>query len=312
MTLAIVPIVKTGKFFAVGYAPFAAAGLAKGGYQKVGIWSKALSVTYAPLFLLFTVIGMAAVLNRRRISVPILVLISIVLFAAGAIVLVWETSPRYSHSVHFVLAIFAAVGLGSARGKGLHQFGLFHCGKLRRVGIVVAALIVLWTAFSVTLYLLVSHASSHLFKDMRQATILLNGKRIEETPLHPATRAWEAGIVIPSDTSFPAKLRVTWPKKSVAIHQQIGMSAWIPNSTAGTGLCRLIVPSCAADNSADRVEDLEKMQRGCWQDLAGSSNAVSVDLTLLPPEGQHIWVSEREFKLALGYALHESSNAHEH
>jgi hypothetical protein len=241
------------------------------------------------VFLFFSIAGIVVALRRRTISMPLFLLAALVLSAAAGIVLLWETSPRYSHPIHFALAIFAALGFGAIR-HGILQFASGGSPIAWRLLRVLAALVAVWAILALTAY--AAARQSPTFVDMRQATFTLNDTLLAGTPVDRSTESWETALTIPRGTPLPATVRVIPSFVDGSAGQHFRMSLRIP--AVGGSPPRMVFRDCNGQIESWFPEDLVRMKRGCWQDR--------IEITLLPPQEQTTR-TDQELALAVGYAL---------
>jgi hypothetical protein len=234
---------------------------------------------------------------------PLLAVVS----AAAAIVLFWETSPRYSHCVHFAFAGVAAVGYRQFRR------GIFPALTLGVRGkpflLVLAAAGLLWVGFAAALWAGLRSASSYLFADIRHAAVTLAGQRLPTEPLHRWTAPWEQAIEIGNGAALPATLHIEWPAAGEPRNSGWNMSVWLPNAAAGPwDSCRFVAPAADRHEVVYALRDLAKMKRAGWMDSSADRRQHSLDVVLLPPPGQTTFSPAGSLGLAFGYMQSVSPN----
>jgi hypothetical protein len=300
-TLGAVPLAKVGKFFLLGYTANIEPALSKGGYGGAARFSKALQVAYTPLLLFLSMAGLAAALKSNamawRLALPLLAIVS----AASAIVLLWETSPRYSQCVHFAFAGAAAVGYSQLR-RGLRPALTIGAVPGKRFLLVVAAAGLLWVGFAAALSAGLRSASSYLFADIRHAEVTLADRPLRMEPLHRWTTPWEETIELENGVALPAKLRIAWPTAGQREGGDWNMSVWLPTPPAEPwASCRIVVPAADHHEMVYQLRDLAAMKRSAWTDVSPDNGRRAVDVVLLPPLGQTGFSPSGPITLAFGY-----------
>ena len=301
VTFGLVPAAKLGKFFALGYAPITEYGLASGGYIRAAQFSRALTIAYAPIVLFLCMFGLLTALNEPYFACQLSPLFLLIVLAAGAIVLVWESSPRYSHGVDFAILAIAALGFGSMRNGARGAIKL-SAGAYRGIGLTVCAVLLLWVLLAVGLYVVAEHARTYLYLDMRNLIADMDGHPAELRALHRWTTSWERAITIPKGTSLPATLHLHLPMGEKGV--RYSMSVWTSDPTIGEGAsCVLIIPSVEGNAARSRLADLNSMRRGIWK--TSSQRGLSIDLALLPPDGENSHILSKPLTWSIGYVLAE-------
>jgi hypothetical protein len=250
--------------------------------------------------LFLCIAGLVATLKNSaqawRLALPLLALVS----AASAIVLFWETSPRYSHCVHFAFAGAAAVGYAQLR-RGVRSALSIGIGRRRQFVLVVVAAGVLWVGFAVALSVGLRSASSYLFADIRHVAVTLAGQPLHPEPLDRWTAPWEQAIVIGDGIALPATLRMEWPTTDHSKQSRLNMSVWLPTHPPEPwASCRIVVPSANGD-VAYPLRDLDIMRRAAWTNVSPDDGRRSLEVTLLPPVGQARLSAVGSITLAFGY-----------
>jgi hypothetical protein len=303
LTLFVVPVAKAGKFFAAGYAPLAEEALAQGGYGGAAQLAKALKVAYAPWLLLLCMAGLIGALNRPWLAWRLTPLVLVIVMAGGAIVLLWEASPRYSQCIHFALVTIAALGFGTLR-RGLRSVRTgSHVWKRIAVGAAAGGL--LWIACGATVYAVARNAKSYLFRDVREMSVEIGGQRPHLSPLDRWTNAWEGAVMI-DRTALPSTLRIDWPAVRND-YSQVSMSIWLPDAPGES--CRsyrIAIPGRDGTVRTHTFCELAHMTRGFWHTVSGTSGRRSIEIVLLAP-GNKGWHQPVEpARLAIGYVLAEA------
>ena len=304
VTLIVVPVAKATKFFAIGYSSVTETGLAAGGYESAAAWAKAMRLGYAPILLLFCVVGaMAAIRHEtvaRRLALPIFT----TLLAAGAIVSIWEASPRYSHCIHFALVTIAAVGFTefSDTIRGVTSIERKMIGRRAVATVVVAALA--WIVIAVSAYFVARGASSYTFANLGQATSNINGDQTAAIAITPRTASWERAIAIPAETKLPAKIQLGWPITATAINPaNVRLSVWLPDIPTGYwSRCRIVIPSSSGEPDEYEFRGIVPMKRGTWS-VQSNDKEAKIEILIQPPNEKVVQMAPQPLSLDVGYVL---------
>jgi hypothetical protein len=230
-SLLIVAPVKIAKFFALGYASTAEQGLSAGGYSRAERLYQISRSLFAPLILGLCLLGLIrcwqSAALQKRFLVPVLLLV----MSCAAIVLIWETSPRYSHPIQFALLILATVGIAgfSKSFEAIRvrpRFVLEFAGS----GVAIAGC---WLVVSLGIVGVARSASSYQFLDPRAVHVQWGDKTIPVEPLHDYSRSWEGAIQVPAGSTLPATLRLSFPALRSAEWDHLSVSLWLPDAPAG-------------------------------------------------------------------------------
>ncbi len=305
----VVPVVKASKFFALGFGAIPEPGLAASGYRTAALLAQAFRLTYAPVVILLCMTGFVAALNRWRLAWRLRLLTASVVLAAGAVVLLWEAQPRYSHCVHFALVTVAAVGFGSLRESGRRAFCLQGAAGKRTLA-AVAAGFGLWLAVAGVAYGVARQARSYLYADLRTAAVEVGGGGAPVASLDRWTGAWEQVATLPQGIRLPATLRIGWPwPVSAEGYSGLGLSLWTPEPAGGTSAsCRVSMPPAHGGPQRYSLRELAVMKRGLWPIGEFGPAGQLVEIALLPPEGQAEFALPQPVKLAFGYVLAEKAS----
>jgi len=297
-SLLVLTPIKVAKFFALGYASTAEQGLAGGGYTHSVRAYQILRSFCAPLMLALCLLGLIRCWQspalQRRLLVPVL---STVLSCA-AIVLIWETSPRYSHPIHFALLILATAGLsGFSRSSRIFatrpRIALNFALDFASSG---AAIALCWVVVSLCIVGVARSATNYQFLDPRAISALLDKKPMPVEPLHSFSSSWEGAIRLPAGTRLPANVEISFPKPQIAGWDHLSVSVWLPDLATGqdlfeitcrTGKASVTIPA-AASGHISRVQ-------------VPRSGADSGVLSLTITSGQSRTASS--IRLGIGYAL---------
>jgi hypothetical protein len=229
-SLIALPLIKTAKFFALGYASTAELGLSNAGYASATFVYQALRSLYAPIVLALCTLGTLLCWTRRRLQLRMLVPVLLIVMSCSAIVLLWETSPRYSHPVQFAVLMLSTLGVMRSRQvlAAMRQTKL-----LIEVTGAAAALVAGWLLVSACIFAFARAATAYQFADMRSVSVHLNGAPLVVQPLHSFSSSWEDAITIPAATSLPASVGVSFPEMTIAGRDHLTVSVWLPDSHPG-------------------------------------------------------------------------------
>ena len=292
--LAVLPFVKIAKFFALGYASTAETGLSDGGYPRATLLYQSLRSIYAPVVLFFCGLGLLVCWRNRRLQLRLMVPVLLVVMSCAAIVLVWETSPRYSHPVHFAVLMLASIGLirFSPTIVSLSREAR-SVAQIASGGLVIVGC---WLIVSVLIFTAAHLATNHQFVDPRRMTVQIDNRVLEVEPLNSFSKSWEGDIRLPAGTVLPAKVRVSFPELPLSNWNHLSVSMWLPtdqdsgylvdwrDSQSGGHL-----PSAASG----RISRAEIPKEG--------KHAASMTLLVRPSEGQV--KTKSPVNIAIGYAL---------
>jgi hypothetical protein len=155
----------------------------------------------------------------------------LVVLSCSAIVILWETSPRYSHPVHFAVLMLASLGLlriSQGFSKGI--LPLLH-GPRRMIELAAcsAAIVVSWLLLSVGIFAVARAETSYQFLDPRKMTVQIDGRPAVVQPLHSYSSSWEGAIRLPVGTVLPASIRVSFPQFNAAKWNHLSIILWLPD-----------------------------------------------------------------------------------
>ena len=301
--LAVVPPVKIAKFLAIGYGAWATDGLEKGGYPIAAHVLKALTSAAAVLMLLLCGIGLISVLRKAWLRVRLVIPLLLTVMSVSAITLLWETSARYSHMIHFALAILAAIGLVSLRKKPLWP-KLVTVPLLKGVSLSFIGITIAWILCWSTLFVGAMMAKSYVFADLRGSSAEIAGTFVPVQALNARTAAWEGMIEVPSGTSLPVDVQVTVPRSGLPLgSNRFTLNAWIPEQKQpNPSPCRLQVYNDGT-SSVVSFEDPVLMPRFSAVAVAINGGARTFHFRILPGvEGRQ---ATAPLRLAFGYILPE-------
>ncbi len=306
VTLGVVPVAKAPQFFTLGYGGVSEQGMALSGYPAAAALARVARLAYAPIVLLMCIAGMAAAVKRWHLAWRLWLPILSTVLTGCAIVFFWVAQARYAHSIYFALLIFAAVGFANLRAEGLRALRL-DAGAVKRVVAAGTVWLILWGAFAGLAYAAARAARSYQFADLRAAVVELAGQRAQVTRLDRWTGAWERVITLQAGTKLPATMRIGWPSgPELDGYPGLRLSLWTPEPVdAAAAFARVLVPCTRAGGSTYTLKELMTMKRGRWPIEPTGSAGRSVEVTLLPPDGQAELVLQRPLKLAFGYVLAE-------
>lgn len=295
VTLGIIPAVKIAKIFLLGYAASAQNGLLASGYSGSARAAKTCTAVFAPLMLMLCAVGLLRALGsgwlRSRLSIPLLLLTA----SVAAITILGETNPRYSHPVHFALAILAATGALELR-KGLPRWATIR-GTSRRLVAAAGILGAAWLLLGCVVFVAASHAGSMTFADLRASGAEVDGVVTTIEALHPQTRAWEGIIEIPGGTPLPTEVRLSVPVPARPKGGSVAISLWLPEQSGDPcASCRIVVRGAAG---APYLRDLDRMKRFYATAGPGSGNDRIIEIGIDSSDGR----TSAPIRLALGYIL---------
>lgn len=112
-TLVLLPAVKVAKLFLVGYASGVEQGFEWAGSPGKAAIVRGARLFFAPPFLLLTLLGTWWWVRRGTWVRTETVLLWAPVITCVATTWLGETSPRYSHPVHFALALVASIGIAA-------------------------------------------------------------------------------------------------------------------------------------------------------------------------------------------------------
>jgi hypothetical protein len=180
---------------------------------------KGIRSIYAPIVLALAVYGLLLSFDRRK---TLLMLPAVLIaFSCAGIVLLWETSPRYSHPFHFAIIIFSSFGVLGLTQNGLRTAQASSQPVLKRNLILVCS----WIAFSAILVLTCRMLRSHWLVDPNSLTLTLDQKPLLLAPINPLTKPWEGQLEIPSGTVLPATVQI-----SITGENRPVVHLWLPTS----------------------------------------------------------------------------------
>ena len=218
--LIYLPIIKTAKLFAIGFASTAEIGLERGGYLSAAEVYKSLRSVYAPVILALAIYGLLLSFKRPKTLLRLMLPAILIAFSCAGIVLLWETSPRYGHPFHFAILFFASYG-----ALGLSRNGIRTAqASIKPILGGNLALVCCWLAFSTALFLTCRMLKSYWLVDPRSLTLTLDQKPIQIAPINPLTKSWEGQFKIPSGTALPATLQISTPAEDGLV-----LHLWFPN-----------------------------------------------------------------------------------
>jgi hypothetical protein len=295
LALGIVPAAKIAKFFLLGYAAPAQTGLLTGGYPKSAQVAKACTAAFAPLVLMLAGAGLLRALRGGRLRSRLLIPVLLLTGSVAAITILWETSPRYAHPVHFALAILAAIGALELRKRPTPWAAIRDTG--RKLAVAASMLGAAWLLLCCVVFAAASHAGSVTFADLRTCRAEMDGAVMRIEALHPWTRAWEGMIEIPGETPLPAEVRLSVPAPERYKNGRMAISLWLPDQPGGPcPSCRVVVRGAA---EAPYVRDLARMKR--FYAAAGPGNGKNrvIEIGIEARERR----TPAPIRLALGYIL---------
>ncbi len=144
VTLFAVPVAKLVKVFLPGYSASFERGLEMGGYNRATLAATGARLAFAPVLLIMGFIGALPASYRVWVVVRYRVPIVTVATASGALVLLWEASPRYSHCAHFALVILAAAGFAQLERREFWRAPRLNRQAISRVATSTAGLFLIW------------------------------------------------------------------------------------------------------------------------------------------------------------------------
>jgi len=291
-SLLVLTPIKIAKFFALGYASTAEQGLAVGGYIHSVRAYQILRSFYAPFLLILCLLGLIRCSKsgalQRRFFVPVLLIV----MGCAAIVLIWETSPRYSHPIQFALLLLATAGLaGFSRPSQIFGIRPRFVLDFASSG---AAIAFCWVMVSLCIVGVARSATNYQFLDPRAISALLEKKAVPVEPLHSFSSSWEGAIRLPAGTALPASVQISFPQPQIAGWDHLSVSIWLPDRTTGRDLCQVTrrtgqssvaIPSAASG----RISRLQVPRSG------------SLTLMITSTTGQTRTASS--LRLGIGYAL---------
>ncbi len=288
-SLLVLTPIKIAKFFALGYASTAEQGLAGGGYTRAVRAYQILRSLFAPCILTLCLLGVIrcwkSAALQRRLLVPVLLTV----LSCGAIVLIWETSPRYSHPIQFALLILATAGLtGFSRASREITIRPRLVLDFASSG---AAIALCWVIVSVGIVGVARSATNYQFLDPRGISAMLGNRPMPVEPLHSFSSSWEGAIHLPAGTALPASVQVSLPQPQTHDWDHLSVSVWLPDGTPDcqvscrTGKTSVAVPA-AASGHISRVQ-------------VPKSGALTLSIT--SSNGQRTTASA--LRVGIGYAL---------
>lgn len=295
LALGAVPAAKIAKFFLLGYDAPAHLDLLTGGYPVSARAAKDCTAVFAPIMLMLCGVGLLRALRsswlRSRLLIPVLLLTA----SVAGIAILWETSPRYSHPVHFALAILAATGALELR-KGLARWVAIR-GAGRRLVASAGILGAAWLLLCCLVFAAASHAASYTFVDLGTCRVEMGGSVIRIEALHRWTSAWEGMIEIPAGTPLPAELHLSVPAPVWPKNGRMAISLWLPDQPGDPcPSCRVVVRGAA---EAPYVRDLARMKRFYAVAEPASGTVRTIEIGIEASQTR----TPAPIRLALGYAL---------
>ncbi len=218
--LLYLPTIKMAKLFAIGFASTADVGLEQGGYSSAAEIYKGLRSVYAPVILALAVYGLLLSFNRQKTLLRLMLPAILIAFSCAGIVLLWETSPRYSHPFHFAILIFASYGVLGLTRTGLRTAQTSIKPILGRN----LALVCCWLAFSAALFLTCRMFKSYWLVDPSSLAVTVDQKPLPIAAINPLTKPWEGQFKIPSGTALPATVQISTPGEDGLV-----LHLWFPN-----------------------------------------------------------------------------------
>jgi hypothetical protein len=294
-SLFILAPVKIAKFFALGYASTAEQGLAAGGYLEAVCAYQLLRAICAPLLLALCLLGLIrcwqSAALQRRFLVPVLFIV----ISCAAIVLIWETSPRYSHPIQFAVLILAAAGLAgfsrSCRAISVPRFVLDFASS-------GAAIALGWVMLSLCVVGIARSATNYQFLDPRALRAALNQNAIAVEPLHAFSSSWEGAIRLPAGTVLPATVQVSFPVPRMAAWDHLSVSIWLPDPVAGSQVCQVL---CRAGKMSAGIPAAASGRIARIQIPRTGADAAVLSLSISSASGQRRTAAG--MRLGIGYAL---------
>jgi hypothetical protein len=201
--------------------------LSEAGYARASLIYEALRSLYAPVILLLCASGVLVCWQKRQMQLRLILPVLLMVLSCAAIVLIWETSPRYSHPVQFAVLMLASVGFLQF-SKGFAPLARQSKGAFE-VCLGGAAIISCWLLVSAGIFVLARSAKGYQFADPRSAGVRIEGKPATLESLHGFSNSWEGAIDLPAGTMLPATVTVVFPKKPVSGDGHLSVSAWLPD-----------------------------------------------------------------------------------
>jgi hypothetical protein len=221
----------------------------------------------------------------------------LIVLSCLAIVLIWETSPRYSHPIQFALLILATVGI---TGISHSSFALRIQPRLIwEFASGGAAIVASWLVISGCIVGVARSATNYQFLDPRAISAHIGNKPVEVEPIHSFTQQWESAISLPPGTALPAIVRVSLPAPHVKPWDHVSVSLWLPDLPAKND-----APYRVSCITANGTVNLPSAVSGHIIRVALPSTAKepgSLTLALVPAPGQTLTASP--LRIGIGYAL---------
>lgn len=296
-SLLILTPIKTAKFFALGHASTAEQGLIEAGYSRAASIYQSLSALYAPLILLLCLLGLVRCWRSARLQARLMTPVLLIVLSCLAIVLIWETSPRYSHPIQFALLILATVGLTAFSRSWLAL--RIQPRLVWEFASSGAAIAVCWLVISGCIVGVARSATNYQFLDPRVISAHIGNKPVEVEPIHSFTQQWESAIRLPAGTALPATVQVSLPAPRVKPWDHVSVSLWLPDLPA-----RNDTPFQVSCTTAKGTVTLPAAASGHIIRVELPRTAKdhgSLTLSLVPNTSQTLTVSP--LRIGIGYAL---------
>jgi hypothetical protein len=293
---ATLPPRKDAAFFAVGFG--GESDLELSGYTTAASVYRILGGIFAFFLIAFSLLGVTRCWNTslgQRIFVPV----ALMVFSALAIIFIGETSPRYSHCIHFVILLLAAIGIEQLNLHRVHNRSFLR-RQLLQLGRQSALILLCWLVAGTLIAAGCRAATNYHFADMRFARIESGpGLHAQLAPLHNYSRSWESVLDLQRGTSLPATLQVDLPVPKNRNWDHVTIAVWIidqnPNPgyevrCASPGAPVVAVPAGISGHIA-RIQ----LNRA-----SGENPVLAVSLI---PSTPGVTTAQSDIRLGIGYAL---------
>jgi hypothetical protein len=295
--LLILPFIKIAKFFAIGYASTAEAGLSDGGYARATLIYQSLRSLYAPLILLPCAVGLLICWESRRLQLRLMTPVLLMVMSCAAIVLIWETSPRYSHPVQFAMLMLATVGISRISRRPLSL--VLPARALLEVVSGSAAIVFCWLLLSACIFGAARSLTHEQLLDPRMMSLKIDDKPARVEPLHSFSASWEGDIALPQGTALPATVRVSFPEPPTGSWNHLSVSLWLPDAPSGSDKGYQV--SYRHDGVSESVPSAESGHISRVEIPKAGDRPGTLILSVGSAMGK-TWTAE-PFRIGIGYAL---------